>query len=57
MNKMKVKLIKADVLTIMDQFSLNKNLHDTIEYLKSKYDCEIVLNDGCVNCYVRNVKG
>ncbi|MDU6995927.1 MAG: hypothetical protein E6356_13790 [Terrisporobacter othiniensis] len=54
---MKVKLIKAADLTIMDQFSLNKNLHDTIGYLKSKYDCEIVLGDNVVTCYVRHMKG
>lgn len=54
---MKVKLINAIDFRIMDQFSLNKNLQDTIEYLKNKYDCEIVCDDGCVNCYVRYVKG
>lgn len=53
---MKVRLIKAVDLTIMDQFSLNKNLHDTIEYLKGQYDCEIVLEDDVVNYYVRYVK-
>lgn len=53
---MKVRLIKATDLTIMDQFSLNKNLHDTIEYLKGQYDCEIVCDD-VINCYVRYVKG
>lgn len=54
---MKVKLINAANLIVMDQFSLNKNLHDTIEYLNQKYDCEIVYSDGMVNCYVRCVKG
>lgn len=53
---MKVRLIKVADLTIMDQFSLNKNLHDTIDYLKRKYDCEIVCDD-VINCYVRYVKG
>lgn len=54
---MKVKLIKATDFTIMDQFSLNKNLHDTIDCLKEQYDCEIVCDNGVVNCYVRYVKG
>ena len=54
---MKVKLINAIDFSILDQFSLNKSLHDTIKYLKSKYDCEIICNDNCVNCYVRCVKG
>jgi len=54
---MKVKLIKAADLTIMDQFSLNKNLHDTIQYLNQNYDCEIDYIDSTIYCYVRRVKG
>lgn len=54
---MKVKLINATDLTIIDQFSLNKNLQDTIEYLKGQYICEIVCSGGLVNCYVRYIKG
>jgi len=54
---MKVKLIKAADLTIMDQFSLNKNLQDTIKYLNEQYVCEIVCDDSMINCYVRHVKG
>ena len=54
---MKVKLINAIDFSILDQFSLNKSLHDTIKYLKSKYDCEIICGNGCVNCYVRHIKG
>lgn len=54
---MKVRLIKVADLTIMDQFSLNKNLQDTIEYLKGQYICEIICGDGILNCYVRYVKG
>ncbi|WP_312286841.1 hypothetical protein [Terrisporobacter sp.] len=54
---MKVKLIKAADLTIMDQFSLNKNLQETIEYLKGQYECEIVCGCEIVSCYVRYIKG
>lgn len=54
---MKVKLINAADLIIMDQFSLNKNLQDTIKYLKGQYICEIVCENGIVNCFVRFVKG
>lgn len=54
---MKVKLINAADLIAMDQFSLNKNLHDTIEYLKQQYDCEIDCIDSTIYCYVRYVKG
>lgn len=54
---MKIKLINADNLIVMDQFSLNKNLHDTIKYLNQKYDCEIDYIDNTIYCYVRCVKG
>ena len=54
---MKVKLIKTIDFSILDQFSLNESLHDTIKYLKRQYDCEIICDGSCVNCYVRYVKG
>lgn len=54
---MNVRLINAIDFRIMDQFSLNKNLHDTIKYLNKQYDCEIVCSNYCANCYVRYVKG
>ena len=54
---MKVKLINAIDFSILDQFSLNKSLHDKIKYLKSKYDCEIICDNSYVNCYVRCARG
>ena len=54
---MRIRLINALDFSIMDQFTLNKSLQESIEYLKSKYDGEIVYEQGILNCYVRYVKG
>lgn len=54
---MRIRLINALDFSIMDQFTLNKSLEESIKYLKSKYDGEIVCEKGMLSCYVRHVRG
>lgn len=54
---MRVKLINSRDYGIIDQFTLNKSLEDSIAYLKSKYIGEVVCENGTINFYVRLTKG
>lgn len=54
---MRIKLINARDYSIVDQFTLNKSLEDSVEYLKSKYMGDVVCEGGIINFYVRLIKG
>lgn len=54
---MKVKLICGYNHFILDQFSLNMSLEDSIKYLKRKYIGEYVCTNGMLHVYVTHKIG
>ena len=54
---MRIKLINSKNYSVIDQFTLNKSLEDSVAYLKSKYIGEVVCKNGVINFYVRLTKG
>ena len=54
---MRVKLINSKDCSVIDQFTLNKSLEDSIAYLKSKYIGNVISVNGTINFYMRLTKG
>lgn len=54
---MRVKLINSIDYSVIDRFTLNKSLEDSVTYLKSKYIGNVVCENGVINFYVRLTKG
>lgn len=54
---MKVKLICGYDYSILDQFTLNMSLEDSIKYLKRKYIGEYVCTNEMLHIYVTHKRG